>query len=181
MAAHDQVVPENCELVFSESRIQQALDELADQLNKRFMGERVTTLCVMNGGLIFAGHLLTRLSFDCVIDYCHATRYRNKTQGQDLHWMAEPQSSLKGSIVLVLDDILDEGNTMKAIVEYCNDKGASSVVPVVLLDKHHDRRVDGVTAEHAALQVDDRYVFGFGMDVEGKHRQLGAIYALSEY
>lgn len=172
------LVPPDCELVFSEERVSRAIDDLAATINRVYQGQRVTVMCVLNGGLIFCGHLLTRLSCDCLIDYCHATRYRNSTRGHELNWLAEPTSDLAAANVLIVDDILDEGNTLKAIVEYCLEKGAASVRTAVLLDKQHDRRIDGIEADHAALTVDDRYVFGFGMDHAGRYRHLGAIYAL---
>ena len=78
------------------------------------------------------------------------------------------------------DDILDEGNTMQAIIDYCREQGADEVVSAVLLDKRHERRLPGVAADYAALEVDDRYVFGFGMDYEGCLRHLDAIHALKQ-
>ena len=172
--------PANATLVYSHAQVEAALDDLAVALNRHFAGRTVTALCVMNGGLIFAGQLLPRLNFDVRIDYCHATRYRDTTRGSDLEWHARPRGDLADRCVLVLDDILDEGITLDAIVAACNRAGAAEVVSAVLLDKHHDRRIDGCDADYAALTVDDRYVFGFGMDYQGAYRHLDAIYAIDE-
>lgn len=171
-------IPDNCRLVFDQAQLQAALQKLAAGLNQRLAGSEVTVLCVMNGGLIFSGQLLPLLTCDCIIDYCHATRYRNRTEGADLHWLAEPQTSLSGKTVLVLDDILDEGNTLKAVMEYCRGNGATAVLSAVLLDKKHDRRINNLKADYVALVVEDEYVFGFGMDYEGRYRNLPAVYAV---
>jgi hypoxanthine phosphoribosyltransferase len=83
-------------------------------------------------------------------------------------------------VVLILDDILDEGHTLHALIDFCRQQGASDVVSAVLLNKNHDRGVQHKLTDYIALDVDDRYVFGFGMDYNGQYRQLDSIYALSE-
>jgi hypoxanthine phosphoribosyltransferase len=176
----DHRLPADAQCLFEPEQIAQALDELAARLNRHFAGQRVVALCVMNGGLIFSGHLLPKLQFDIRVDYCHATRYQDSTSGTTLKWIAEPWQAIAEQNILILDDILDEGNTLKSIVEYCREKQAADVVSAVLLDKHHDRRIENVQADYAALCVEDRYVFGFGMDYEGAYRNLDAIYALAE-
>jgi len=173
-------LPANCERLFNAGQIQQALDTLAQQLNASLANQPVVALCVMNGGLIFTGQLLTRLTFETAIDYCHATRYRNTTRGDTLQWLSRPQQNLQDRTVLILDDILDEGVTLKAIQDYCRMQGAARVLCAVLLEKHHNRRIESVEADFVALHVEDRYVFGFGMDYKGNYRNLDAIYALGE-
>jgi hypoxanthine phosphoribosyltransferase len=82
--------------------------------------------------------------------------------------------------VLVLDDILDEGQTLQSIVQYCESQGASKIISAVLLRKNHDRCIDEQLTDNIALYVEDEYVFGFGMDYDGKYRQLDSIYALKD-
>jgi hypoxanthine phosphoribosyltransferase len=157
------------------------MDVLADKLDARLNGSKPVMLCVMNGGIIFTGHLLTRLQFDLDVDYLHATRYRNQTTGGAvLKWIAEPRTSLQDRTVVVLDDILDEGVTLDEIIKYCKAKGAKQVISAVLLRKIHQRCLKGVDCDYTALEVDDRYVFGFGMDYKGGLRNLNGIYAIDE-
>ncbi len=173
-------LPASAQIVYSAAQIQQALDALALRINQTLSGRQVVALCVMNGGLIFSGQLLPRLHCETRIDYCHATRYRNTTRGDTLQWLCRPQQPLQGQTVLILDDILDEGVTLQAIREYCAQQGADKILCAVLLEKQHQRRIDGIQADYAALQVGDRYVFGFGMDYQGRYRNLDAIYALGD-
>ncbi len=173
-------LPPDAQIVYRSDQIQQALDSLATRLNTALDGEQVVALCVMNGGLIFSGQLLPRLSFDILIDYCHATRYRNTIRGNALQWLSRPQLNLKRQTVLILDDILDEGVTLQAIRDYCRQQGAARVLSAVLLEKQHQRRIDGVSTDFSALGVTDHYVFGFGMDYQGKYRNLDAIYSLGD-
>ena len=166
------------ELIYDANQLDLALDQLAATLNHTMAATNPVVLCVMNGALIFSGHLLTRFTFSCELDYVHATRYRNTTQGDNLKWLAYPNCSLKDRAVLVLDDILDEGITLKAIEEYCYSEGASKVETAVLLHKKHNRCCYDIKPENVALKVEDKYVFGFGMDYEGQFRHLNAIYSI---
>ena len=140
-------------------------------------------LTVMHGGLPFAGQLaleLGALGLDLTFDYLHATRYRGATTGGELTWKHRPATPLRGRRVLLVDDILDEGHTLKAVRDWCLSEGAIEVRIAALAVKRHDRCVEGICADHAGLDVPDRYVFGYGMDFQEHGRNLPAIYALKE-
>jgi hypoxanthine phosphoribosyltransferase len=119
----DSELPDNCELVFDNSAINNALDNLASRLNKQLLNDNPVVLCVMQGGLIFAGHLIPKLKCMLEVDYIHATRYNNLTTGGEINWISYPVTSLNNRTVLILDDILDEGITLRAIVDYCVSQG----------------------------------------------------------
>jgi len=178
------MLPADSRLVFSKQQIGLALDKLAEKLNQQYKGVNPVVLCVMQGGLLFSGHLIPRLNCMLEIDYIHVSRYNNKTSGGDLLWKAYPLTSLKNRSVLIMDDILDEGKTLQAIIQYCEEQGASHIDAAVLLRKKHNRcvnhhRTDEALTENIALSVEDEYVFGFGMDFNGLYRQLDSIYALT--
>jgi hypoxanthine phosphoribosyltransferase len=135
-------------------------------------------LVVMNGGLIPAGHLCTRLQFPFQLDYLHATRYSGTTRGGDLHWIARPRFPVTDRVVLVIDDIFDEGTTLAAIVAELWHNGAREVYSAVLVDKYHTRKTPGLKVDFIGLEVPDRYVFGCGMDYHEYWRNLPAIYAV---
>ncbi len=134
-------------------------------------------LTVMNGGMLFATGLALETGIDFQFDFMHATRYRGKTAGEKLVWLHRPQTPLKGRRVLVVDDILDEGNTLVGITQWCRDQGAADVRVAVLCRKVHGRCASGAQAEHIGLEVPDFYVFGYGMDFYEQGRSLPAIYA----
>jgi hypoxanthine phosphoribosyltransferase len=180
-----QYLPAGCKLVFDNREISNALDRLAKKLNQQLKEENPLVLCVLQGGLVFAGQLIPKLSFMLEIDYIHATRYNNMTTGSELSWKAHPAAPLKDRTVLILDDILDEGLTLQSIIQYCESQGATKVVSAVLLRKIHDRcagqdTIDKVLTDNIALTVEDKYVFGFGMDYNGQYRQLDSIYSIEE-
>ena len=168
-------------LLHGSEAVSAALDRMAVEITARLDGTLPIVICVLNGGIIPTGHLLTRLNFPLETDYLHATRYRGKTTGdREIAWLCKPHLSLQRRNVLLVDDILDEGHTLKAISEYCRDSGAARVYTAVLVEKHHDRRVVGMTADFIGLAVEDRYVFGCGMDYKGYLRNLNGIFTLGE-
>jgi len=184
MAGHSdaelQQVLEGAELLHDAAAVRQALDHMAAAITAELADTHPVVLCVLTGGIIPTGHLLTRLTFPLEIDYLHATRYRGATQGEHVQWVCRPGTDLQGRSVLVVDDILDEGHTLADILAFCRDAGATQTYSAVLVEKQHARRADAVTADYVGLGVEDRYVFGFGMDYKGHFRNLDGIYAVRD-
>lgn len=178
--AHLREVFDNSELIHDSAAVSEALDRMAASLTSVCTGMQPLFLGVMTGAIVPLGGLLPRLDFALELDYIHATRYHGSTTGRDLLWLARPQTPLKGRDIVVVDDILDEGTTLAGILQECRDQGAASVRTAVLVDKQHDRRVPGLSAEFSGLTVPDRYVFGAGMDYRGYFRNVAGIYAIRE-
>lgn len=159
--------------------VQAAYDRMAAAIAADYRGRNPLVLCVMIGGLAPTAELTRRLPFACEIDYLHATRYRGATQGGGLVWKRQPDARrIEGRDVLVVDDILDEGHTLVAIRKALADFSPARLRVAVLAEKLHGRRAPGAHAEYIGLQVEDRYVFGCGMDYKEYWRQLPAIYAV---
>lgn len=136
-------------------------------------------VCIMNGGVVPFSRLLLRLSFPLQTDYVHATRYRGALSGGDLHWIAGPSVSPEDRVVVLVDDILDEGMTLAAIEERYRSWGAKVVHKAVLVQKDRVRSVP-ISADFVGVEVPDRYVFGYGMDYKGYLRNAPGIYAVAD-
>ena len=171
---------QQAELVYDRESVESAIEKLAKRLTDRLEGTAPLVLCVMQGGLMFTGKIMSMLPLDAEFDYIHATRYRDGTRGDALEWLAYPKKPLRSRTVLLLDDILDQGYTLEAIEQYCREQGASEVISAVLLEKRHARPRASIHSEYVALEVDDRYVFGCGMDYKGQFRHLDSVYAISD-
>ena len=168
----------DAELLFDRDALEGVIADMGRRIDAALDGERAVFLTVMNGALMFAGHLALAIRTDLEFDYVHATRYRGATSGSELHWLREPAADLRGRTVLLVDDILDEGHTLKAVRDDCLRRGARRVFIVSLCTKDHDRLVEGVAADFNGVELPDRYVFGFGMDYYEQGRNLPGIYAL---
>ncbi len=175
-----EAVRRHADLLFDRDAVDAAYDRMAAAITETLAGRNPVMLCVMSGGLVPAGELFTRLDFPVELDYVHATRYQGTQGGAELNWIARPAHSLKGRSVLVVDDILDEGVTLAAILDFCREQGAGAVYSAVLVEKQHDRKSPGLKADFIGLGIEDRYVFGCGMDYHGYWRNLPAIYAVAE-
>ena len=166
--------------LFSMQAIEVALDNMATAIHADLHDKNPIVLCVMIGGLIPIGHLLVRLDFPLEVDYVHATRYQGATQGGALHWRAKPSANLTDRTVLIVDDILDGGVTLAAIVSYIKAMGARAVKTAVLVDKHHQRAEEGLKrADYTGLEVDDHFIYGYGMDYQEYLRNVPGIYVVS--
>jgi hypoxanthine phosphoribosyltransferase len=170
----------HADLLYTAREVDAAFDRMGQAITNKLAGSEPLVICVLTGGLIPAGHLLSRLDFPLQIDYLHATRYRGETRGEELHWIARPRTPLRDRVVLIVDDILDEGLTLHAILEHCRQAGAREVYSAVLVDKLHDRKEHGIAADFVGLEVEDRYVFGYGMDYKDWLRNAPGIYAVRD-
>ena len=170
---------DHAERLASEEEVQTVLDRLADEIGVVLADAFPLVLAVMGGAVVFAGQLLPRLRFPLEFDYLHVTRYRGKTEGGEVEWRVLPGQNVVGRNVLVLDDILDEGETLAAIRDKLVEMGAAHVWSAVLTDKDNGL-AKPIRADFVGLDVPNRYVFGCGMDAYGLWRNLPAIYALKD-
>jgi len=165
-------------VLFTHEEIAQAIAGLAEAVTERCKSDEWLAVCVMHGGLIFAGELLQQLPFRLKQDFVRVTRYHESVTVGDLQWVVYPESDLAGKHVLLIDDIFDEGYTLSMLAAEFLRRGAASVVCVVLLEKNHARKVDGYRPDFVGLTCEDEYVFGYGMDLEGYWRNLPEIRVL---
>ena len=165
--------------LYSNTEISRALDAMAATINVRCAQGEWLVICVLQGGLVMAGELLQRFNFLLKLDQIKVSRYAETTQGHDLQWHLKPGADLQGRQVLILDDIFDEGITLAALVDYCQNAGAEIVRSAVLVDKTHDRKRTEYRPDFIGLNCPDSYIFGFGMDYAGYWRNLPAIYCLT--
>ena len=170
----------NADLLHERGTLDTVIADMGRQIDAALGGERAVFLTVMNGALIFAGQLALAIRTDLEFDYVHATRYRGSTSGSELHWLREPAVSLVDRVVLLVDDILDEGHTLKAVRDDCYQRGARRVLIASLCTKRHDRLAEGIASDFNGVELPDRYVFGFGMDYHEQGRNLPGIYALRD-
>jgi hypoxanthine phosphoribosyltransferase len=172
-----QQIYDEADCLFTREEVEAAIARMANAITADLADRNPLVLAVMSGAMIPAGILLSHLDFPLQIDYIHASRYRGKTAGGELHWRVPPRFELKGRAVLVIDDILDEGLTLQAILDSCREAGASEVHSAVLVKKLHQRNV-GIEADYVGIEVVDRYVFGYGMDYKEYLRNAPGIFAV---
>lgn len=170
---------EEAEMIRSADEVQAAVRRVAREINTRLADLHPLVLSVMGGAVVFTGQLLPLLDFPLDFDYLHVSRYGNEKQGGELHWKVAPRENVRGRAVLVVDDILDEGETLHAIRQRVMALGASRFFSAVFADKENGK-AKPIRADFTGMELPNRFVFGYGMDIHGAWRNLPAIYAVKE-
>jgi hypoxanthine phosphoribosyltransferase len=169
---------EQSDLVASADDVQAALQRIAAEIETRLRGDYPLVLAVMGGAVVFAGQLLPLLRFPLDFDYIHVSRYGKETRGAAIDWRVAPPAGVRERTVLVVDDILDGGQTMAAIRDRLLALGAKAFHCAVLVEKVLDREKP-IHADFVGLRIPDRFVFGYGMDAKGYWRNLPEIRTIS--
>ena len=173
----------NAEEIVSADKVQAAVRHVADVLNQRFdkdeAGEFPLVLGVMGGAVVFTGHLLPQLTFPLEFDYIHVTRYGDLDRGGEVVWKVIPRQDVKGRTIIIVDDILDEGETLAHVKQRLLDMGAAEVILAVFADKELGK-VKPVYADIVGLTVPNQFVVGFGMDAHGYWRNLPGLWVIRD-
>ncbi len=166
--------------LFTQFEIIEAIKKIANSLDNvyRSSKEDVTFLCVLNGGMRFCADLMTHIQeFDPILSFIKVQSYEGREQKELKFIFTPPTDEIKDKHVLILDDIYDSGNTMKFISTYLRGEGALSVISCCLLKKENISQSDTIFG----LEVpQDNFIFGYGLDNNGKSRSLNAIYKLTK-
>jgi hypoxanthine phosphoribosyltransferase len=169
------------EELVSPAAVQAAVSKVADVLNARFdndhTGDFPLVLGVMGGAVVFTGHLLPQLRFPLEFDYIHVTRYGDQDRGGEVVWKVIPRQDVTGRTIIVVDDILDEGETLAHVKQRLLGMGAAEVILAVFADKDLGR-AKPVQADIVGLTIPNRFVVGFGMDAHGYWRNLPGLWVI---
>jgi hypoxanthine phosphoribosyltransferase len=168
--------------IVDKEKIDKEMDRLAREVHRDLADSNPIVLCVMLGSLVPTADLIKRLDFPLQVDYLHATRYQGETSGESLKWLMEPRLSLKGRHILIVEDILDKGLTLKGVLEYCESKQPASIKTLAFVDKQ-TRRAPGALkkADYVGVSVEDKFVIGYGLDYQEYFRNLPGIYVVEDF
>jgi len=169
---------ENSTLIADKREVEAAVEFLGEAVNAHYGDREIILLIVMTGAVMPAAWLAAKLKMPVQMDFVHATRYAGQTEGGEIEFRVPPRLNLEGHDVLIIDDIYDIGLTLQMIEGYCESRGANSVNSAVLVRKIHDRETTGTLPRFIGMEVEDKYIFGCGMDVYENWRHLDEIRAL---
>lgn len=153
-------------------KIAARVDQLAHEIAAAYAGQPVTVLGVLTGSVVFLADLIRRIDGPVRIGFLKASSYRGETTtAGDLQIDVQLLPDVAGHHVLVLDDILDTGNTITRVVDYLKGRGATSVRTCMLLKKI-GRQVVPFTPDFVGFEIPDRFVIGYGLDYNDQYRHL---------
>jgi hypoxanthine phosphoribosyltransferase len=155
-----------------------AVRTMANTITHDFSHKSPVMLVVLNGSFIFAADLLRQLDFPLDISFIKIKSYAGTTQ-KDLIWELEPSMNLQNRVVIIIEDIVDTGNTLKAVHDKVIQMGALSCDVATLFFKPDTYR-GTLQILYSGLQIAPAFVIGYGLDVNGKGRNLPALYQLEK-
>lgn len=166
------------ELVFSESRIQARIKELADQISADYNGQDLIVVGVLNGAFMFMSDLVKRMSIPLKIDFVRAASYgsESETSGR-VKLRKDVELELTDKHVLIVEDIADSGLTLNFLKKHLAGLGPVSIKICALIDKL-ERRTDKIEIDYIGFEVESGFLVGYGLDYDEQFRNLPEIYHL---
>ena len=167
-------------IMFTEEEISKRVLELADQINKDYQGESIYCIGVLKGSGMFMMDLVRRLEMPIEFDFFTVSSYGNSTESSGcVNIVHDVRISVKDKNILLIEDIVDTGNTLRYLKKCLLDRGCKSVKIATMLDKP-SRRVNNLTPEYVGFEVPDAFIVGYGLDYAEKYRNFPYIGILKE-
>ncbi|WP_448946902.1 hypoxanthine phosphoribosyltransferase [Lachnoanaerobaculum sp.] len=164
---------EKVDVLISEKEIENRILEIADRINKDYEGEELTLICVLKGGVMFMCDLAKRLNLNVRLDFMSVSSYGSETKSSGVvKIIKDLDNSIDGKNVLVVEDIIDSGNTLSYLMDILKKRGPKSIKLCTLLDKPSRREKKDVFVDYVCFEIEDKFVVGYGLDYDQRYRNL---------
>ena len=164
---------EKVDILISENEIHNRILEIADRINKDYEGEELTLICVLKGGVMFMCDLAKKLNLSVRLDFMSVSSYGSETKSSGVvKIIKDLDDSIDGKNVLVVEDIIDSGNTLSYLIDILKKRGPKSIKLCTLLDKPSRREKKDVFVDYVCFEIEDRFVVGYGLDYDQRYRNL---------
>lgn len=170
---------DHLEILLSKEEISGRVRELAEAVSRDYGGKNPLLLCVLKGAVFFLADLIRELRISVRVDFISASSYQKDRSKGAVEISPLFTSDIRGKDVLVVEDIIDTGLTCAALIDYLAVHKPASLKVCALLDKPSRRRAKSVRPDYVGFTIPDRFVVGYGLDYEGKYRELPDICALA--
>jgi len=168
------------DILITEEQIRERIAELGQQITEEYRGDDLVLMTCLKGGVVFISDLMRSIPIHMDIDFIVSSSYGSSTTSSgEVDLKVFPDVEFEGKRLLVLDDILDTGRTLRRVVDGLKERGAEDIRTCVLLDKKA-RRAVAIEADFVGFQVEDFFVVGYGLDFADKYRNLPYIGVLKE-
>jgi hypoxanthine phosphoribosyltransferase len=166
--------------LFSQAQINQRVAEMGKQISADLAGDDVIALCVLKGAVFFCTDLVRSMDMDVAMDFIQISSYGNQKYSSGVVTiLKEPQLDMKGKAVLIVEDIIDSGLSMREVFNYIESRGAAKVKTATFLDKPKARKVP-FHADYVGFSIEPQFVIGYGLDFAEKYRNIPEVQVLSD-
>ena len=163
---------EKINVMITEEEISKRILEVADRINKDYEGRELILICVLKGGVMFMCDLAKRLNLDVRLDFMSVSSYGAETKSSGVvKIIKDLDNSIEGRDVLIVEDIIDSGNTLVYLLDILEKRGPKSIKLCTLLDKPSRREKD-VVVDYVCFEIEDKFVLGYGLDYDQRYRNL---------
>jgi hypoxanthine phosphoribosyltransferase len=160
------------EVLFSEEQLDRRVREIAAQIEKDYEGKEIMLISVLRGSFVFMADLCRRIDLPCTLDFMSVSSYGKGTSSSGQVQITKDLSSdISGKHIIVVEDILDSGNTLSYLLKLLEQRNPASIRLCTLLDKP-DRRVKQVEVHYTGFSIPDAFVVGYGLDYAEKYRNM---------
>ncbi len=167
-------------ILITEEEIQQRVKELADIVSKDYKGKHLLMICILKGAIMFYSDLARNLTIPVAMDFMAVSSYGKSTKSSgEVRILKDLAMPAEGLDILIIEDILDSGNTLHYIKKILGDRNPASLKICTLLDKP-ERREKPITVDYVGFEIPDEFVIGYGLDFAEKYRNLPYIGVLKE-
>ena len=168
------------EILFDENTLIKRVEEIGKEISKDYLGKELVLIGVLKGSVLFMSDLLKKIEIPCTMDFMAVSSYGNSTQSSGVvRILKDLDYQIEGKDVLIVEDIIDTGVTLKYLVEYLKARKPNSLEICCLLNKQERRKVD-ISAKYLGFEVPDYFLVGYGLDYAEKYRNLPYIGILKE-
>ncbi len=161
----------NLKVLITEEELQKRIKEIAEQLNKDYKGREMTFICILKGSIFFTVELAKNIPSDINFEFIRVSSYHGENSTGVIKMKVDLQGDITGKDVVIIEDIIDTGRTLSYLKEYLKSKNPNSIKICSLLDKK-ERRVCNLEADYVGFNIPDKFVVGFGLDVDERYRNL---------
>jgi hypoxanthine phosphoribosyltransferase len=166
--------------LYSREQIEKRVAEMAAEISADFAGSDLIALCVLKGAVFFCADLVREMKMDVALDFIQISSYGNqKTSSGVVTILKEPQLDMRGRNVLIVEDIVDSGLSIREVTNYIEGRGAAKVKTASFLDKPKARKVP-FTPDYIGFSIEPQFVIGYGLDFAEKYRNIPEIQVLSD-
>lgn len=160
------------ELLLSEQDIQDLCHQLGEQITKDYQGKDLLCIGILKGSVLFMTDLIKRIDLPLAIDFMDVSSYHGGTESTgEVQILKDLSTSIENKDVLIVEDILETGTTLKSITELLKSRRVNSLEIVTLLDKPNRRKAE-IEAKYVGKKIPDAFVIGYGLDYQEKYRNL---------
>ena len=166
--------------LFSREQIQVRVAEMAKQISADLGGSELIALCVLKGAVFFCTDLVRNMTVDVALDFIQISSYGNQKYSSGVVTiLKEPQLDMRSKTVLIVEDIIDSGLSMREVFNYIESRGAAKVKTATFLDKPKARKVP-FNADYVGFSIEPQFVVGYGLDFAEKYRNIPEVQVLSD-